>query len=296
MKYLNPNNTIIITLIIATSFFSCKEKNDVINTGGDVVLTDTTYTKIPDAPVVRKVLVEEFTGASCTNCPDARQQLKAVSDANPGRIVVIELHTNNHPKGEYVKGIHKYDLRAKDESDIFKTIFHYFPLGIPAASIDRTNNGGELLTGMGKWSSAINDRINTPSPVKLTLNNSYNAASASGIIKVNVSYTQAITPKNYISIAIIEDNIVDAQEFLDHIDTFYNFQHVFRKSFTPASGTEILSTITTKEPGRVYEGSFKYNIDAAWEPENCRIVVWVHNNDANTKEVLQAEEIHVKNP
>ena len=68
-----------------------------------------------------------------------------------------------------------------------------------------------------------------------------------------------------------------------------------RKLFTPASGTEILSTIATKEPGRVYEGSFKYTIDPAWKPENCRIVVWIHNNDANTKEVLQAEEVDVKN-
>lgn len=284
--------------MMITSFFSCKEKNDVINTGGTVVLTDTTYTKTPDTVVARKVLVEEFTGATCTNCPDARQYLKAISDANPNRIISIELHTNNHIKGEPVKYIHKYDLRSIDETDIFKSIFRgYFPFGsIPNAGIDRTASGGEILFMRANWASIINTRITTESPIKLTLTNTYDDAKASGIIKVNASYTKSISTKNYISIAIIEDNIVDAQEFLDHVDTFYNFQHVFRKSFTPASGTEILSTITTKEPGRVYEGSFKYNIDAAWKPENCRIVVWVHNNDANTKEVLQAEEIHVKNP
>lgn len=297
MKHPKPIYNVLIVLL-TTLFFSCKEKNNVVIINEDTVLADTTYSKTPDAPVTRKVLVEEFTGATCTNCPDARQQLKAISDANPGRIVLIELHTANHIKGEPVKYISKYDLRSADAANIFKSIFRgYFPFGsIPNAAIDRVVDGGEILMMRTNWASIINKRIATESPIKLTLTNTYDAAKATGIVKVNVSYTKQISTKNYISIAMIENNIIDAQEFLDHIDTFYSFQHVFRKSFTPASGAEILSTIATKEPGRVYEGSFKYTIDPAWNPENCKIVVWVHNNDASTKEVLQAEEIHVKNP
>lgn len=284
------------TIAFTTGMMACKEKGPAINFGESNTLTDTTYTKTPDAPVGRKVLVEEFTGAKCTNCPDARVQLKTIADAHPGKVIVMELHPADHPLGHPIEGLSKYNFNVQDVSDIFKTIFRgYFPLGIPAAGIDRTIDGSDIIIKRASWSNIINTRVAETSPVKLTLTNTYDAAKASGIIKINASYTKQITTKNYISIAIIEDNIVDAQEFLDHVDTFYNFQHVMRKLYTPASGTEILSTIATKEPGRVYEGSFKYTIDPAWKPENCRIVVWIHNNDANTKEVLQAEEVDVKN-
>ncbi len=298
MQYLKPKSSFFTALIIlATSFFSCKEKNDVVNITGDIALTETTYTKTPDAPVARKVLVEEFTGAKCPNCPDAREQLKAVADANPNRLIIMEMHPSDHPLGHPVAKIAKYNFNVQDVSDIFKSIFRgYFPLGIPTAGIDRVVEGGEILIKRLSWASVLNSRLDTESPIKLTLDNSYDAAKASGIVKVNVSYTKAVNTRNYISIAVIEDNIVDPQEFPNHIDTFYNFKHVFRKSFASAGGTEILGNISTKEPGRVYEGSFKYTIDPSWKPENCRIIVWLHNNDANTKEVLQAEEIHVKNP
>lgn len=285
------------TIAFATSFIACKEKGPAINFGGGNSVSDTTYTKTPDAPVQRKVLIEEFTGAKCTNCPDARVQLKALTDANPGRVIVMELHPDDHPLGHPIEGLSKFDFTEPDISDLFKGIFRgYFPAGIPAAGIDRVVDGGEILIKRANWSNMVNTRLNATSPIKLTLTNTYDAANASGTIKVNVSYTSTVTTKNYISIAVIEDNIVDAQEFPDRIDTFYNFKHVFRKLYTTAGGTEILGTIPTKEAGRVYEGSYKYALNAAWKPENCHIIVWVHNNDANSKEVLQAEQIEVKTP
>jgi len=285
------------TLAFTTGMMACKEKGPAINFGESNSLKDTTYTKTPDAPVARKVLVEEFTGAKCTNCPDARVQLKTIADANPGQVIIMELHPADHPLGHPIEGLSKYNFNVQDVSDVFKTIFRgYFPLGIPSAGIDRTLDGSDIIIKRASWSGMIGARVAQTSPVKLTLTNTYDAAKATGIIKVNASYTKAVTSKNFISIAIIEDDIVDAQEFLDHVDTFYTFEHVMRKMYTPAGGTEILTGITTKEPGRVYEGSFKYTVDAAWKPEHCRIVVWVHNNDADSKEVLQAEVIDVKNP
>lgn len=285
------------TIAFTTGMMACKEKGPAINFGESNTLTDTTYTKTPDAPVQRKVLVEEFTGAKCTNCPDARVQLKTIADAHSGEVIVMELHPADHPLGHPIDGLSKFNFNVQDVSDIFKSIFRgYFPLGIPTAGIDRTLDGTDILIKRASWANIINGRLAQTSPIKLTLTNSYDAAKTTGTLKVNIAYTKTVTTKNFVSIAIIEDNIVDAQEFPLYIDTFYNFQHVFRKSFTAAGGNAIIDTIGTKEPGRVYEGSFKYTINPAWKPENCRIVVWVHNNDANSKEVLQAEEIHVKNP
>lgn len=37
----------------------------------------------------RVVLVEEFTGIDCVNCPIGADKLKSIADQNPGKVVVV---------------------------------------------------------------------------------------------------------------------------------------------------------------------------------------------------------------
>ena len=89
------------TIAFTTGMMACKVKGTAITFGESNSLTATTYTNTPDAPVGRKVLVEEFTGAKGTNCPDARVQLKTIADAHPGKVIVMELHPADHPPVSY---------------------------------------------------------------------------------------------------------------------------------------------------------------------------------------------------
>lgn len=299
---LNIKYSIMKKLVFYTAFLavaglvSCEEKGPSINTGGSASSGDTTYTATPEASTAKKILIEEFTGAKCSNCPSARDQLAALATQHPDKIIVMELHPYEHPLGGPAEvGKSKYDFRNASVTNILNSFYGgSFTTGIPIAGIDRIVYNGSRLIDRGAWSSIIAGRIGTTSPVKLTLTNTYDNAKGEGSVRVKVAYTKSVTTKQFVSIAILENDVIDIQDFPTSIDTAYKFKHIFRGLMTPASGTEILSTIAAKEAGRVYEGNYKYKIDAAWKADKCHIVVFVHNNSGDDKEVLQVEEISVK--
>ena len=42
----------------------------------------------------KKVLVEDFTGHLCPNCPDAARELEAIHDIYPGQIISMAIHVS----------------------------------------------------------------------------------------------------------------------------------------------------------------------------------------------------------
>ena len=47
------------------------------------------------AQVTRKVLMEEYTGTWCPNCPDGHDTIKKLLLDHPGRLVVVGMHNND---------------------------------------------------------------------------------------------------------------------------------------------------------------------------------------------------------
>ena len=90
-------------LPIAYCFFhSCKEVGPDINLHGNQnAILDTTYIESPVATAeVKNVVIEEFTGVRCPNCPQGHVIIANIKAANPNRIVAVSLHPVNslgHP-------------------------------------------------------------------------------------------------------------------------------------------------------------------------------------------------------
>ena len=75
----------------------------------------------------------------------------------------------------------------------------------------------------------------------------------------------------------------------------YHHQHVLRDILTSPVGIAILSDLPTKVAGQVYERTFVYNVPpTVLNPDNCRIIAFVSNNDGADKEIVQAAEVHLK--
>jgi hypothetical protein len=286
---------ILLVGFIAIFFASCKEHATlgVILNDNTSKLSDTTYITTTEAVTPKKILVEEFTGASCPNCPDARTALATIATANPNRLIVLEIHNDKTPQGKKIEGVSKYDFTNAQASEL-ADLFYPGLNSIPQGGVDRIVNGTTRLLPKSAWGSAISGRLALTSSANVKLTNTYDDTKREGVVKVHIAYTSDVTKKQNVTVALIEDNIVDAQEYVDSISHNYTFKHVFRKIFTATSGSPVLDSIAVKKAGRVYESGFKYTIDPAWTPANCRLVVFLQNNEGDNKEILQAEEINVK--
>jgi hypothetical protein len=114
-----------------------------------------------------------------------------------------------------------------------------------------------------------------------------------------VAYTANVAKGQLLNVAVIENEVIDAQEVGLSEEQNYHHQHVLRDILTAPTGTAILSGKAIKEAGQVYERTFVYDLAAAdpnnyWNPDNCRVVAYVSNNEGSDKEVIQAAEAHLK--
>jgi hypothetical protein len=286
--------------IILSGINACKEVGPSIDLTPVVVDTsfherafDTTYTEAVPSADPKKVLVEEYTGVQCTNCPDGAEILKTYEESHPTSIVIAGLHAGSLT--DPVEGESKYDFRNGDVLNMINSYFGENPPK-PAAAIDRVKQGGEyFITARVAWASYIDQRVALTPPVNIDLSSKYDSAHNKVVIKVKIIYTASVNVKQHLSVWLLEDNLVDVQLYPDHHDPNYVHNHVFRDFITPTIGASILDTVDTKSPGRVYERTFIYTPKKAeWNLNNCRIVAFVHNSESGDKAVAQVAEVKVK--
>lgn len=264
---------------------------------------DTTYTVTPPGPEPRRVLIEEATGVKCGNCPQGAEILKQVEEQNPGRLVIIGLHHGNltSPIDPYSK----QDFRTDFAKDLF-TFFGGEP-NKPSAVFDRTlHNGRYFVDSRTEWANIISGRLGVVAPVTIEATPSFDAVTKENNIHVKLTFTKEVTSKQSLSLVVVEDNIIDAQEdsrllppqskyILD-----YKHSHILRDLITPINGLSLPDEPAVKSPGTVIEKTFTYKLpersegDPGWNLDNCRLIVFVHSNDGENREVLQALQVNFK--
>lgn len=283
-----------LALAAGVLLFSCKEKGPYIDFGPRD-FTDTFYTATAETPQPHRVLIEEFTGAACANCPDARTLLANIGDANPERLVVLAIHPYGIPQGAPVYELGRLDFRTQKGTDLMNTVYPSI-IGIPIAGIDRIPVNNNMALTRNLWNSAISARLAVTPPVNVSITSTYKESERRATIKVRLAYTQKVDFPHAMTLAILEDGMVDAQEYPTRIDTFYTFKHVLRDIITSINGQNIQPQVPAKDPGYVYEATFNYIVNDAWKPENCQVAAYVHRTDGNNREILQAAEAKLKQP
>lgn len=283
-----------LSVILSLFVFSCKEHGPSVDFGKGALVGEDTVYKTTNAviPQPKRVLVEEMTGVHCSNCPDAAQILKSSADNNGGNVLIIGYHPTKTGFTEPIntQGITSmYDFRREKATDVINSVFGGLA-GMPLAVIDRQQIGGEYYTYKTEWSKLIEDRLKGPTPINIDIASALDNGANEAVVIVSITYTADVDKKNNLHVAIIENDIVDAQYTTTQILANYNHEHVFRSLITPVTGAAIPEKVEPKVAGKVYERRFTVAIDKEWNINNCKIIAYVTNNEADDKEVVQAAE------
>lgn len=280
-----------IPLSVIVLFSACTKEIGPAIDFSKVQAKDTFYMAPVENAQLKNVLIEEFTGVKCPNCPDGHNIVATIQNANPSRVIAIGYYPFGQAQTEPLKDLTKADFRIADATEL-STLLGGIQF-LPIAAVDRKMFGGAILTARTLWSSNVQARLAVATPINMQLSVSYDDASREAIIKTTLKYTSALSTKHNISLAIYENNLVDAQEYPTYIDSSYTFKHVLRDVITPVGGASVLDSLTTKAAGLVFEKTIWYTMPAKWNPSNCKIVAFVHDAAA-TKEVYQVIEKSVK--
>lgn len=286
--------TYITLLAVAITVFavsSCKEVGPNIDLGGNSsVIGDTTYIESPVATAEpRNVLLEEFTGVRCPNCPQGHVVIADIEAQHADRFVAMSIHPKSASSLTSPYSYSTQDLRTDKGEELFVYIGQVGNL--PAGTVDRKLFSGQsaLLTDRNLWAANVADQLNVPTPVNIEMTKDYNSTTRELTVTVTLHYTQAVTDDNKLTIALTESGIVTPQLNVSIIDTNYTHNEVFRDALTGTTGDALNATL---EPGRVFRRIYKKTLNTAWNADKMHIIAYVHNTQGN-KEVIQAKEIDV---
>lgn len=280
--------------VLALSISGCKEVGPTIDlTSGKNynLLIDTSYIESPvQTPEVKNVLVEDFTGVQCINCPDAHDKLQAEINAT-GRVVGISMHSK-FQDDDLTETKQKMTDSLADQLQTFLGFPGFKPNGAVDRVLQTTVFPNRICDDRNNWHASIARQLALSTPVNIALGRSYNASMRELTITVELHYTAAQPDSDKLTVYLTEDSIITAQLLADGVtvDTNYVHNYVFRGAVTNIFGDQLNYNLAA---GTVIRKVYKTTITKAlWKPEQMNIVAFVHRYKGR-KDILQTKSIKV---
>ena len=271
---------IVTGLALAAGTYSCDKLEAPYaekKTGGDTT-----------SGMVRKVLLEDYTGHKCVNCPSAAMTAHTIEAASNDRLIIIAVHA-----GYFATPSETGDFTADYRTSAGTEWNDAFGIsGWPAGLINRRPyEGSTVLYDFGQWGNAINAQLALPQEADLVIENDYDASTRDLTTTVSAKFLAILQGTYAVTVCITEDSISSPQKNNDTlvgtvpIIYDYIFMDMLRSNLNGTWGEVLTGSVDTS---LTYTRSYSMTLDAAWTAKNCHIVAFVSNTE--TKEIIQAEK------
>lgn len=234
----------------------------------------------------RVVLVEEFTGHYCTNCPEASLQLNTYKELYGDQMIVVAIHAG------WVAYPYGGDYAADYQTTAGTTLNDYFGVNAnPSGMVSRKEIDGSRVLGKDQWQTPIEQLIEEEALAEISLGSEYNDSDRSADITVEMEVFNPESVDYKFCLVVIEDDIVSPQSNnnpdVGDTPTIHDWKHkhVFRGDVNGTWGETIDSALG------VISKTYSFSLAENWNADNCAFVGYIYRDD--TKEVIHAAEVHV---
>lgn len=249
----------------------------------------------PEDTIVRKILIEDFTGHLCPNCPGAAEKAHMILEAYPGRVIVTAVHATSTFAG-YQPPNYTLDLISPQSTDL-DNYFNVSASGYPKGLINRKEFDGSVIVDPGSWSSLVAQLFLSEPDADINVTRTFNSGTSTVDLTAKVDFFKDFSSPVMISAYLTEDSLVGYQKNSDPAVGLvpeipdYVFMHVLRGSMNGTWGDTLSATGVTA--GTQLSKSLSYTLtNGTWNKDHMHIVVFIY--DAVTLEVIQTEEIKLK--
>lgn len=268
------------SLVLVCSFFACDEI-------GMPYEKTTTTGPVDTTKVIKKVLLEEYTGQTCTNCPNGHRIAASIKAVYGDRMITMAIHSGGFAEPDPPK--YPNDFRTAAGNTLNATFgLSSYPSGV----INRSQISGQFVQSTAAWSSDVANAMNDTAYVKLELSSVYTAASGDVAITVKTTALKNFTTTKALNVAlyVVEDSVIAPQLDGSAIVTNYVHRDMLRDSPLGAFGTEFMPG-TTVAANTVTTQTFHTSISGkTWNVGHLKIVGIVCEKDP-TYIIWQAEEV-----
>lgn len=224
--------------------------------------------RVEKVEVNRNVLIEDFTGQTCINCPKATEKINQMKEVYDDHVVAVAIHSGS------------FALKAMktDEGNEYWNTWFDSMTGQPIAKINR----GEATNDYDNWAVEVAAAMSVPTDVELSATITYSERDS----MINIVASTMGTPGKTVKIQawVTENNIVARQDMPDGShNRDYVHNHVFRAAVNGTWGEEF----TYGQEASNFEWGIKAR--PAWKPLDMNAVVFVYDENG----VCQVTEVEL---
>ena len=287
----------LLIAVLTLTFASCDiiERPFVQLPPGACVAPQECLDQIPDDPfagltITKKVMLEEFTGHRCGNCPTASEiALKLRDETFKDDMILVTVHSGG--LAEWDSSASKFNVNYTTEAgdEIFD---FFFPAdAVPFGLINRTQTRpGFYLYNQNEWESNIPTMLEEPAEAGIYITTCYDEASRDLTTVVDLKFLMEATDKEHITLVLIEDDVKGWQKdyrFNGDAENIKDYKHhdVYRAALNGTWGQPLSQEIVPA--GKTFRITNCYTIPDYIDPDNSKVVAYIHNFE--TREVRQVE-------
>lgn len=230
------------------------------------------YVKLP--PIARSVLIEDFTGQRCTNCPKAADEIKLLQEQyGADAVVAVGIHSGR-------LGFHTNSRFVGLSTDVGDEYFAHWGLEYqPVGLINRSAPADHTV-----WNTMVRRCIEQTAPVRISIQNQQEGNTLT--MQVSIDGMDGDTDGK-LQLWLVEDNVTAFQLMPDGTrNDNYVHQHVLRAAVNGTWGEDV----SVKE-GQTTTKDYSMTLSDEWKTDDLWVVAFVYNET----EVLQVTREKTKN-
>ena len=268
---------------------------------GNITPTDTnTY--------VKKILIEDFTGHTCQNCPSAAREIEAIHEVYGDKIIGLALHVSTGFAGPWTgSGKFEYDFRTKWGSE-WDNFFNISNSGLPRGMVNRVGYPNLHKLGKDEWLAAVITELEKEIDFGISITS--NITGNEAVITINTEILNNINGDYNLVVCLSESNIINWQKDGAEDVENYEHNHALRSLLSDGSLStssnynitdEIEQTISV-DLSILEQFNINYSQNTAelgngnsggWNASNISVIAYIYDN--TTQEILQVEEAYLNN-
>lgn len=229
------------------------------------------------------VVLEDFTGVRCVNCPKAAEVAHTLQNKLKSQLIVIGSHPSGSPLTIPYTG--DADLR----SEISKTYHEFWQKpALPAGLVNR-----QKTLNFNNWTAEVETAaaekpVATVNQIKVDTVGGKMKVEASGYFKSDYTKDGNIN----IILLVLEDCFDVRQEGEEESKEKHNYHHdhVLRTSIGDVWGEQVLNAKPKAEAKFTHTATVELN--SAWKKDKLSVVALLTN--ASTREIINAAKVKVK--
>lgn len=284
---------VLLAAIVAGTMASCDRLEDPVL---DILEAIPEEYEIPELPPIladnQRILVEEFTGHTCGNCPPAALEIDSMVADYGATIVPLAIHAGNlaFPTSDYPT-----DFTTNEGDEYWDDLDNP---NNPRGRFNRFENEGfSLAYTEQNWNSKLSELLDGDATVGMQVESNSTFDPDKVFIHVQMTWFSDLLGEYKLAILVAENNIIAPQTWYDTVDppgppneVVYDYvhKHVLRGSVTGAKG-EVVATDPSQGDAAQFDYVFTWNDE--WIKENCDVIAVL--TEVETGRVVQVTSIHI---